>query len=548
MKKTTLCFLFLASIVLHSQSVYEPVYNTNIYDFLERTADKGIINLFTDIRPLSRQMIAEKLLVIESNQSELTETEKARLDFYKREYAFEIKFIEKDTSEISEFFSSDKDFRFNFFKFYSPGFTFVADPVLGLGYELRSKTYHQYTGIQFHGRISDNWGFYFNYRDNLEQGNKIDVGKKFTPSTGIIISKSSTNSIQYSETRGGISYGWDWGLLTAGKDFINIGSSYQSQVILSGKTPSFPFIRLEIIPVSWFKYNFIHGWLNSNLIDSGTIRYTGVTSTFEDRSKTFSKRQKYYVGHSLSFEPLDNLWLTLGESIIYSDQLEFIYFIPVFYRFADHYNSKGGGDTGDNAQIFFNTSYRWEEIKSKFYLSLYIDELSPESIFSGSNNAQVYAVIFGGKFTNPIWSNNYFTLEYTALKPYNYMNGDPAQTYFSSGYQLGHWIGSNAVQLYAEMEQYLPCLINLKAYYTYVIKGEKENINSYYDRVTPTYPLLAGDNSYYSDIGGEISYSPLNDLSLELKFSYINVASGRFESEYEIDKDFSFGTFVRYGF
>ena len=98
------------------------------------------------------------------------------------------------------------------------------------------------------------------------------------------------------------------------------------------------------------------------------------------------------------------------------------------------------------------------------------------------------------------------------------------------------------------MEQYLPCLINLKAYYTYVIKGEKENINSYYDRVTPTYPLLAGDNSYYSDIGGEISYSPLNDLSLELKFSYINVASGRFESEYGIDKDFSFGTFVRYGF
>ena len=51
----------------------------------------------------------------------------------------------------------------------------------------------------------------------------------------------------------------------------------------------------------------------------------------------------------------------------------------------------GGADTGDNAQIFFNTSYIWQAIKSKLYFSLYIDELSPESLLSGGNNAQVYA-------------------------------------------------------------------------------------------------------------------------------------------------------------
>ena len=219
-------------------------------------------------------------------------------------------------------------------------------------------------------------------RDNLERGNKIDRRKNFTPTTGVIISKGSANSIEYSETRGGISYGWDGGMLTAGKDFINIGSSYQTQVILSDKAPSFPYIRLEVTPVKWFRYDFIHGWLNSDLIDSSTIRYTGVTSTVENRSITYSRLQKYYVGHSFSFQPFNNWWFTLGESIIYGDKLEFIYFLPVFYRLADHYNSKGGGDTGDNAQIFFNTSYTWTKIKSKLYLSLYIDELSPESLFS----------------------------------------------------------------------------------------------------------------------------------------------------------------------
>ena len=36
----------------------------------------------------------------------LSNTEKDQLDFYKSEYAFEIKFIERDTTEISEFFKS----------------------------------------------------------------------------------------------------------------------------------------------------------------------------------------------------------------------------------------------------------------------------------------------------------------------------------------------------------------------------------------------------------------------------------------------------------
>ena len=113
---------------------------------------------------------------------------------------------------------------------------------------------------------------------------------------------------------------------------------------------------------------------------------------------------------------------------------------------------------------------------------------------------------FGGKFTNPLWKDNYFTLEYNAVRPYSYMNADPLNTYASSGYTLGHWIGSNAVQIYAEMEQYLPYMINVKGYYNYVIKGEKENINDYYNRVTSTYPLLAGDNSYYSELGFSVSY------------------------------------------
>lgn len=542
-----------------AQSIPEPTYKTDIYNFLERLSNKNQINLFTDIRPITRQEIAQALLSIsqlvplnpkgiQPGLYNLTVIEKERLEFYKKEYAFELMYLSKDTTTISEFIRFGKTDRLSFYKYYSKDFFFSFDPVIGLGYNFSNKTYHQYGGVQFKGRIEDNWGFYFNYRDNIETGKNIDRTKSFSQFTGINVLRSKPELIDYSETRGGITYEWSKGNITAAKDFSNIGSNSHSSVILSDKAPSFPFLRIDLYPADWFRYNFIHAWLDSDLIDSNSVRYTGVTSTVLKKPTTYSRLQKYYVSHSFSFQPAEDLWLTFGESIIYGDNLEYVYFLPVFYRLADHYNSIGGGDSGDNAQLFFNASYIWSQIKSKFYTTFYIDEFSPSDLFSGGDNAQVFAFTLGGNFTNPLWNDNYITLEYNAIRPYVGLNADPLHTYESSGYPLGHWIGSNAVQIYTEMEQYFPYMITAKAFFNYVIKGEKEDINNYYNRVTSTYPLLSGDNSYYSELGLQLSYNPLHDLFLELNLSYINKSTGRFETEYKIDKGLSIGTMLRYGF
>ncbi len=90
------------------------------------------------------------------------------------------------------------------FKYYDNNFTFDVDPVLGLGYDVVKKNYHQYGGIKFKGRISNFFGFYFDYRDNLEQGDNLDFRKLFTPETGVIISKSGTNKIRVQRNKGRI--------------------------------------------------------------------------------------------------------------------------------------------------------------------------------------------------------------------------------------------------------------------------------------------------------------------------------------------------------
>jgi hypothetical protein len=288
--------------------------------------------------------------------------------------------------------------------------------------------------------------------------------------------------------------------------------------------------------------------LDSQLIDSTTIRYTGVGSDVLDRSQSYSRRFKYYVAHTFSFQPYNNWWLTFGESIIYGDRLEPIYFIPLFLRLADHYNSIDGADTGDNAQIFFNTSYRSIVTQSKYYFSLFIDELSPGDLISGGPNAQVFAYTLGTSGTNPLWNDCYYTLEYTAIRPYSYMNADPVQQYTSSDYQLGHWIGSNATQFYFSLEQYLTRAIKLESYAQFIQKGSKEDINDYYNRKTETYKLLFGDLSSFTELGFSVSYNPYHEFYVDLDYKFIATATGRFVDEYSRKKGHYLATSIRYGF
>ena len=229
--------LLILSASIKSQTIFEPVYNRGIYDYLNILSSKGIISFFDDIRPVTRLDIAKKLITLKKFSSELTQVERDELNFYASEYAFELKYLTHDTTAFSEFFKSGITDRFHLFKYYDENFTFDADPVLGLSYDISKKNYHQYSGLKLKGRLGKSLGYYFDYRDNLEKGDNLDVNKSFTPGTGIIISKGGDKKIEYSETRGGLTYSWDWGSLTAAKDFINIGSSYQSQVILSSKAP-----------------------------------------------------------------------------------------------------------------------------------------------------------------------------------------------------------------------------------------------------------------------------------------------------------------------
>ena len=202
MKKTIfLIVLMVISNSLFGQTTYELNYKTDVYTFLERLSSKNKIVFFSDIRPLTRLNLASTFQHLERSDN-LSSIERERIDFYKRDYAFEIKYMQEDTSTVSNFFGSAPIDKFNFYKYYSKDFDFTFDPIVGIGYNFSENIYHQFVGFELYGRIGDNWGYYLNWRDNIEKGDSIDRGKRFSPKTGINVLRSKENLIGYSETRG----------------------------------------------------------------------------------------------------------------------------------------------------------------------------------------------------------------------------------------------------------------------------------------------------------------------------------------------------------
>ncbi|MFN5692088.1 MAG: hypothetical protein ACK46Z_06275, partial [Bacteroidota bacterium] len=96
----TLCWLLFSQHTTQAQVVWESPQK-EIYPYLERMAQKGLIQFNDLIRPLSRQYLASCLDSLGRRMDQLTAVEKKEWLFYAREYGNEM-----DTS----LFRSGKDF------------------------------------------------------------------------------------------------------------------------------------------------------------------------------------------------------------------------------------------------------------------------------------------------------------------------------------------------------------------------------------------------------------------------------------------------------
>ncbi len=510
MKKTiALITFFILTLNVSAQFVNKPLYK-NVYDFLRRLSNKGIIEFDDLILPLSRKYIACKLKEVSGKYENLTNLEKEELEFYKSAYEPE---FGKPVNETL-FFTNDSFSRFRFFKYSDSLININLDPILGLSTTFRNGelNLHRWNGIRFYGYLGSFLGFGFSFRDNGESGKTIDRKKKFSPETGIIINNQSENSIEYSEVNVDLGFNWKWGSFSLGKDFIKWGYGKSGKLVLSDKAPSFPFIRLDLKLTRWLSFNYIHAKLSSDIIDSAKTYSTGL---YERRIT----REKYFVSHTVSVKPVKGLTVSVGESIIYSDRFEPVYLIPImFFKATDHYLSRYDITQGDNAQFFVNLSSRNQIKNTHLWATLFIDEISFEKLFNARESKNQIGFTLGSEFIDIPVENFSISFEYTRIQPFVYNNFIQTQTYTNHSYLLGHWIGGNADIIFISMNYRILRGLTISGWSYFIRKGSEGTLKQQYSVPQPEF--LFGLKKYRFQFGMKLKYEILHDLFVESAYTH----------------------------
>lgn len=522
--KITLVVLSVLTMLypLRAQVVFEPL-NKDIYPYLERLSHRGVIELDDLFKPFSRKYIAEKLTEAKSSIDLLTDLEKEELEFFEKEYYWEINTAnEVSIEEDLNLFERDNAGRYRIFSYNNDIFKFQAKPLLGVdvSYIEKNRNIHMLMGLSAYGYLLDKIGFSLDIRSHNERGDALDPYREFTPQTGIIPTISQKGKdIGYSEVDASVSVDWGWGNIIAAKEHIEFGYAKYGNIVLSNKAPSFPHVRLQIKPADWFNFYYFHAWLSSNVVDSAKVAeykrdiYVG----------------KYFAWHALVITPFKGFDFSIGESVVYGDEIEFLYLMPVmFYFFADEYVTNKQGKPGDaNQQIFLTISSKNHLPNTHLYGTLFVDEMT----IGGINGSIIANPTYGGATSRrqrtqlgftlglsvtdlPI-DNLTFSSEYTRINPFVYGHHDPAQTYQNSSYLMGHWMGHNSDLFYFDLNYRILRGLQANLWGAHIRKGSDD----YSDQYSTSQPdFLFGLKNSYTNFGLNLRYELVHELNIDARF------------------------------
>ncbi|MBK9543779.1 MAG: hypothetical protein IPO49_15955 [Bacteroidetes bacterium] len=247
---------------MKGQEIYVHVSNTDIYDFMDELANAGAINLNSAVKPYSRIFIARQLDEASKKREDLNARQIKDLDFYLKDYNKELMPDKKFKKRLDLLYYKDTLFTFSF------------NPILGMSvFNNDSGTfYHRWNGAEAFAYVGDHFGFYASLRDNHESKRMSDPAY-LNQNDASNYKTDTKGGGDVDEMRGGLTYSWSWGSLGLVKDHLVWGDNYHGSNILSGHQPSFTMLKLHLQPVKWFDFNYVHGWLVSDVIDSSRSVY-----------------------------------------------------------------------------------------------------------------------------------------------------------------------------------------------------------------------------------------------------------------------------------
>ena len=439
-----LLFCAFAISNIFSQDIPEHISYTRIYDYLDELASEGVIELNSTVKPYSRQFIAEKLLQAQTQNTLLNKRQNDDLNFFLNEFALEQNILPETKLNLVNKETSTLAFIQPAFHYKDSIFRARITPIIGMTVtrNANGNITKRWYGAEFQAMMGKHLSVYGSLRDISIQGQLLARPGYLNDFPGYEYKESSGGG-DYSDSRGGIKYAWNWGSVGLVKDNIVWGDNYHGSNILSGRAPSFPMLTLHLKPTKWFEMQYIHGWLVSNVADSSHYYLENGTT------KWYRPANKFLAANIFTFTPVKHLNVSVGNSIVYAENnVQAAYLLPfAFYKSIDHSMTKGLGIENQNSQVFFNVSSR--NIKHlHLFTSVYADEINFARFKPGSAEKNPISIKVGANLSNFPIQNLSVIGEFTHTNIINYKHSIPVLTWASNSYNLGSYLGDNSQEMY----------------------------------------------------------------------------------------------------
>lgn len=518
-------FLLFTFNFLHPQAIPTHLSNEGIYLFLDELATSGIFDLNSPVKPYSRSYISEKLIAADSLRNQLTPRQSNELNFYLRDYGKDLSSGKKsnpkpvpgtpypETYWLWQKKGTGK--RVDAFYYTDSFFSITVNPIVGgsLWTNRNEAFYHWWNGAEAWA-TAGKFGFWASLRDNHESvplTNPDFMNQQIGGSNYKLLENGKRD---FEEFRGGVTYAWKWGHTGIIMDQFSWGENNHGSNILSGRTPAFARLELSLQPARWFEFQYVHGWLNSEVVDSARSFYTSASYGTDYREVYHSK---FLAANLFTFIPIKSLRLSVGNSIIYDYRnLHIAYLVPItFFKAIDH--ALNARIDNMNSQLFFSASSRNLRY-FHFYGSIFIDELQVGRIFKKDEHN---FVSYKAGVSSTIIPNGRAVFEYTWTNALTFMHMIPTTTFESNHYNLGHYLEDNARDLYATFEYRPWRTLNIKTYYNHSIKGPDHTELGTLPRsgIQPFEPVVWKSIR----VGINATFQILNDLYARLGYEWCNV-------------------------
>ena len=523
--KIVFCILLLQTMMPSITPLNGQVqsHQSTVIDFLSRMAQKGKIEFNDFIKPVDRKIIFQKLEDLQA-QKDLSAIEQNELQFFIAGFALENPSIKTIGKSVSPQFFLIKQLKSNptiqqhLITYKDNDFGIIVDPVGNFTMQKRNDKTNiiQGSGFQLAGYAGKRIGFQLSIMDINEQG-RYDSLRMDNEMLGFV-RKETTNPkiLNYSQMNATLSYRLNKGMITVGQDQHVMGYGRYGNIVLSDKAPAYPFYALNYQPSSWLKFNYMHAWLESGVLDTRASYglnnkvYGGVRQQY---------LPKFFATHSVEIAAMKGLKINLGESIMYSENLQLAYMLPVtFFKAFDNQKFADNILTGSNGQFFFGFSSRNQLRNTHLYGQWMIDEIRLSTAFNSGKSRNQLGYQLGASVTDLFLTYLTFNAEYTRLNPFMYRNFIAAQNYSNANYSLGDWMGSNADRIYLSAKYHPKANLSIEAFAFMMSKNGQGSIEAQYFAM-PQPKFGFGPQYKRNRFGLNAQYEVWNNLILNCSFA-----------------------------